>query len=786
MRTQFLKLLFSSLLLMLSINIMGQNAFITKWDTRNAGVTNDNQIAIALDKKNNSYTYDYSIDWGDGSKNENVTDEIIHTYATPGIYSISITGGFPYMNMAISRSLNTDALKLLEIVQWGDIEWQSMYLSFADCENLILTATDAPDLSKVTTLSFMFSGCNLLNQPIAHWDTSTIKEMNYLFSGAINFNQDINSWDVSNVTRMSDMFKNAYAFNQPLDNWNVEKVEAMISMFSGARSFNMPIGNWKTNSLYAVSKMFSGAKVFNQPIGDWNMSKVDFLLQMFDGAQSFNQDISAWDVSNVIDMDNMFNAASAFNQDISSWNVSKVDGMQNMFRNAHAFNQDISGWNVQNVLDFENMFQYTKAFDQNLGNWDIRERIGLITSMENMFSNNNMSGVNYDATLIGWASKDAANIPRNITLGAQGRVYFDADAARTKLINDFDWTIIGDIKGVKIVFEDYDGTLLKNEVIKSGEAATAPNDPVRANYTFTGWDREFSAVTESIIVKAQYVLIGTESFTVNFVDWDGTVLKTETVLENTNATPPTVSARPFHTFTGWSASFNLIQENVTIEALYEINQFNISFFTHDFRRIEVKQVAYDTAVITPLPPERAGYRFVGWTLPASGNLANIDNIRSDEVFIATYALEGIATYEVSFLDWDMTLINMQLVNENDDALLPTAPERTAFDFNGWDKEATAITSDLTIIAQYKEATLGIDTDYVDSKTKIAVYPNPVSEFLTIANLPKNSSTPSWRLYDIAGQLIKTGTTTTVNLQGMDQGLYILNINNSVNIKVVKE
>ncbi|MBQ6724322.1 MAG: leucine-rich repeat protein [Paludibacteraceae bacterium] len=56
-----------------------------------------------------------------------------------------------------------------------------------------------------------------------------------------------------------------------------------------------------------------------------------------------------------------------------------------------------------------------------------------------------------------------------------------------------------------VVFVDWDDSVLKEaQTVNYGEAAIAPADPVREGYTFTGWDKDFSAVTEDMTIKAQY------------------------------------------------------------------------------------------------------------------------------------------------------------------------------------------------------------------------------------------------------------------------------------------
>jgi uncharacterized repeat protein (TIGR02543 family) len=53
-----------------------------------------------------------------------------------------------------------------------------------------------------------------------------------------------------------------------------------------------------------------------------------------------------------------------------------------------------------------------------------------------------------------------------------------------------------------VTFVDGQGKTLKTEELLSGESATAPADPTRDGYTFKGWDKEFSNVTEDMTVTA--------------------------------------------------------------------------------------------------------------------------------------------------------------------------------------------------------------------------------------------------------------------------------------------
>ena len=423
--------LFALLMTCLATIAVNGQAFITTWKTDNPGTSNDDQITIPTRL---GATYNYTVDWGDGSSDTGVTGDITHTYSSAGTYTVQITGDFP----RIFFQNTGDKDKLLTIEQWGNIAWSSMEDAFFGCTNLDVTATDAPDLSGVTSLYRMFGFASSFNGAIGHWEVGTITTMDALFAAADSFNQDISGWDVSNVvsfslmfdnadvfnqdinnwdvssaTNMSFMFRSASAFDQPLNSWDVSNVTEMREMFRGAISFNQPLNSWDVSSVTTMQSMFFGASVFNQPIGGWDVSSVTNLDNMFRAAIAFDQDLNDWNVGNVTTASGLFNSATSFNGDISSWNVGSLTNMTSLFNDAEAFNQNISNWNVSSATTMSSMFNDASSFNQNLGQWDV----SAVTNMTAIFGNSGLSTANYDNILKGWS---ALTLQPNVTLGANG------------------------------------------------------------------------------------------------------------------------------------------------------------------------------------------------------------------------------------------------------------------------------------------------------------------------------------------------------------------------------
>ena len=443
--------------------------------------TSDEQITIPTFPF--STTYDYSVDWGDGTISNGHSGDASHIYMNPGTHTVKITGLFP----RIYFNDTGDKDKIYTVEQWGSNQWESMAHAFHGCSNLHqLSTNDLPDLSMATDLSYMFAKTTSFNHPIGLWNVSTIENMEGMFYEASIFNQIIVGWDVSNVTNMEEMFRKAVSFDQDLILWDVSKVITMEGIFQGAHSFNRDLSLWNVSNVLKMKNAFRDAHSFNQFIGSWDVSKVKTMEGMFSQAKKFDQDISSWDVSSVINMSLMFNEASIFNQPIGSWDVSKVITMRAMFHSARLFDQDISGWdvglvedmslmfyftifnqdisvwNVSNVVDMSYIFHAAKIFDQdispwnvgnvidmtgmflnagmfnnNLGNWNIGE----VTKMNRMFEDAGLCINNYDLTLIAWEAQAVSNL----TLDSDGLQFCSSEIARQSLINNYNWTINGDI-----------------------------------------------------------------------------------------------------------------------------------------------------------------------------------------------------------------------------------------------------------------------------------------------------------------------------------------------------
>jgi surface protein len=301
------------------------NAFIIEVDTKKAG-TPSNQFQFT------GAVGDYDVVAKQGGSvvqtfNDLSNQETI-TLPSSGVYNLEITPKATNGFNRIQFNSSGDNLKITDIKQWGTIVWSSFESAFYGCNNMLVTATDAPNLSSVVSMLSMFANTSSANPDVSNWDVSSVVSMRRMFANTSSANPDVSNWDVSNVVNMSGMFNGTSSANPDVSNWDVSSVTNMGGMFYKASSANPDTSNWDVSSVTNMGGMFDGASA-NPDVSNWDVSSVTDMGGMFNGA-SANPDVSNWDVSNVVNMSGMFNGASA-NPDVSNWDVSSVTDMGGMF-----------------------------------------------------------------------------------------------------------------------------------------------------------------------------------------------------------------------------------------------------------------------------------------------------------------------------------------------------------------------------------------------------------------------------------------------------------------------
>lgn len=130
------------------------------------------------------------------------------------------------------------------------------------------------------------------------------------------------------------------------------------------------------------------------------------------------------------------------NASFANWDTGHIQlfgtGNNGFIRSCPLFNAPISGWNTSSATAYNEFAFGAGSLDQNFGNYNMENT----TLVDNILRGTNLSVENYSNTLIGWASQ---NLKPNLTLRLDPLRYNSAgQAARQYIIDNFNWTFIGD------------------------------------------------------------------------------------------------------------------------------------------------------------------------------------------------------------------------------------------------------------------------------------------------------------------------------------------------------
>ena len=199
-------------------------------------------------------------------------------------------------------------------------------------------------------------------------------------------------------------------------------------------------------------------------------------------------------------------------------------------------------------------------------------------------------------TFAGWDKEIPSTMPaENMTVKAQWK------------INQY--TIAFDTDGgseVASIMQDYGTTIAK------------PTDPTKTGYTFVGWDKEIPGTmpAENMTVKAQWKI---NQYTITFNTDGGSEVKSITQDYGTAITAPKDPTKTGYTFTGWDMEIpkTMPAEDVTVTATWKINQHTIAFDTDGGSEVASIMQDYGTTIAKPTDPTKTGYTFAGWYTDAA-------------------------------------------------------------------------------------------------------------------------------------------------------------------------
>ena len=292
-----------------------------------------------------------------------------------------------------------------------------------------------------------------------------------------------------------------------------------------------------------------------------------------------------------------------------------------------------------------------------------------------------------------------------------------------------------------------------------GTAITAPADPTREGYTFTGWDTAIPATmpAHNMTITAQWTV---NQYTITY-DLDGGTAEgnPDTYTVETDAFTLKNPTRPGYTFTGWSGTGLTGEDNLTVTipkgstgnrsytAHWSLNTYSITYDLNggtvsgnpDFYTVE-------SAAITLNQPTRIGYTFTGWS---GTNLTGEDNltvtIPTGSIGNRSYTAHwSLNTYSITYdLDGGTAFGNPDSYTVESAAITLNEPTKAGYVFTGW--SGTDLVGEDNLTVTIPAGSIG-DRRYTahwefDPTIIAALNPTPNVDFLDV-------SRTDWFYYDV--------------------------------------
>ena len=265
----------------------------------------------------------------------------------------------------------------------------------------------------------------------------------------------------------------------------------------------------------------------------------------------------------------------------------------------------------------------------------------------------------------------------------------------------------------KIVFEDYDGTIISSATYVYGATVTVPDDPTREadntyTYEFAGWDKEVVTVGGNAVYTATYTPTYIE-YTIIFQNYDGTELSQTTYHYGDEVVAPETPAKPAdntytYEFAGWDKEIVACAGNATYTATYNpvYIEYTVIFKNYDGTELSKTTYHYGDEVTAPDTPSKPAdntytYDFAGWD-------KEVVACAGDATYTATYDSVFIE-YTVIFQNYDGAELSSTTYHYGDEVVVPETPSKPAdntytYEFAGWDNEVIACAGNVTYTAIY--------------------------------------------------------------------------------------
>ena len=193
-----------------------------------------------------------------------------------------------------------------------------------------------------------------------------------------------------------------------------------------------------------------------------------------------------------------------------------------------------------------------------------------------------------------------------------------------------------------------DGVLYDTQIVKEGESAIKPVDPVISGLDFNGWDTDFSNVKEDLYISALFTkaLI---TYTVTFIVMDEVYTVIE-VVEGEELIYPDDPIVSHYNFITWDKpSIKKLNSDIEIKAILSQYEFLVTFYLDEVE-VAHEYVARDGYAKEPDLLIPSGREFVSWDREMGPIMENTniygttDIDRSEERLLINNALSELETY----------------------------------------------------------------------------------------------------------------------------------------------
>lgn len=315
-------------------------------------VTNYDSVTISLDMNGSLGTY--SVDWGDGIINSNISNgPITHTFDKTSVNLTTTSYGYKIAKVIITADggsfinvnfLNTPWLEIDLSIPNAAIIGNKLY------NNPTLIHAVLRKIKTTTTLGQLFQDCNSLECFEALNDCLNYDFAPYTMFGGCSKLYDITLGNTGAINGCDAMFLNCISLKKaPM--LNLSNVTSTLQMFSGCVNLqSVPL--YDLSSVTDSTSMFSGCyELKNVPLFD--LSSLTTGTSMFSDCRSL-ETLSLFDLSSLIVGTNMFYNCSSLT-DIPLFNLSNMTTATNMFNGCSAL-KEIPLFVLSSLIQAQNMF----------------------------------------------------------------------------------------------------------------------------------------------------------------------------------------------------------------------------------------------------------------------------------------------------------------------------------------------------------------------------------------------------------------------------------------------